>query len=139
MKLAQSLALLISASFTIPSTLADFHVVQVVPNRSIASLQACPSNYYNCKCLLDGDRAAQVVVNFQGVGLLPDNFFSTIAGLCGMGQLNFYKQGDGHWDFYVDGGDGSLQGTCYPNSADSSCFGTAVHDQLVCYSYICGN
>ena len=87
----------------------------------------------------NGDRRAQVLVNGQGVWTLPDSFFSVEAGLCGMGQLNFYKQGDGHWDFYVDQGDGSLQGRCYSNSAVTSCSGDLYNDELVCFSYICGN
>src|ERR1700733_14773485 len=123
MKLAHSLALLAIAVLTIPSALAAFHVVQGIAPGGGAGLAACPSNYYNCKCLVNGDRAAQIVVNGQGVGSLSNNFFSIKGGLCGMGLFNFYKQGDGHWDFYVDNGDGSLQGTCYSNSATTSCSG----------------
>ena len=140
MKLLHSLALLATATLTIPFALADFHVTQGIAPGGGAGLEACPSNYYNCNCLKDGDRAAQVLVDGQGVGSLPDSFFSIKAGLCGLGQLNFYKQGDGHWDFYVNNGDGTLQGTCYPNSATSTCSGGFYFiDQLVCYSYICGS
>jgi hypothetical protein len=139
MKLTQSLAI-VTAALTIPSALADFHIVQGIAPGGGAGLEACPSNYYNCKCLKDGDRAAQVLVNNHGVGSLPNNFFSTKAGLCGAGQLNFYKQNDGHWDFYVNNGDGSLQGTCYSNSAGTTCSdGFYFYDQLICYSYICGH
>jgi hypothetical protein len=56
--------------------------------------------------------------------------------------MDFYKRDGGPWDFYVSGGDGSLQGTCYKNDANwaSACGGAEVHvsDWLVCYSYICG-
>jgi hypothetical protein len=138
MKLAQSLALIISASFAIPLALADFHIVQGIAPGGGAGLEACPSDYYNCNCLKNGDRAAQVLVGGRGVGSLPDSFFSVKSGLCGLGQLNFYKQGDGSWKFYKDGGDGSLQGTCYKNTAGTSCSGGFIfYDQLVCYSYIC--
>jgi hypothetical protein len=140
MKLAlQSLALMIAA-VTIPSAIANFHIIQGIAPGGGAGLEACPSNYYNCKCMRDGDRAAQVLVNGGGVGSLPDDFFSVKAGLCGLGQLNFYKQSNGAWNFYVDGGDGSLQGTCYSNSGGSSCSGGFIfYDKLVCYSYICGS
>jgi hypothetical protein len=134
----QSFALLIGASFTIPSALANFHVIQGIAPGGGAGLEACPSNYYNCNCLKNGDRAAQVLVNGQGVGSLPNNFFSIKAGLCGLPQLNFYKNGNGAWDFYINNGDGSLQGTCYPNRATTTCSGFYFSDQLVCYSYVCG-
>ena len=140
MKLAQSLALLTGASFTILSARADFHIVQGIAPGGGAGLEACPSNYYNCDCLENGNRAAQVVVNGQGVGSLPDSFFSVKAGLCGMGQLNFYKQGDGTWDIYQNDGNGALQGTCNGNTATNDCqAGFIFNDQLVCYSYICGS
>lgn len=74
--------------------------------------------------------------------------FSLDAGLCGMGQLDFYYRPNlGHWEFYVNGGNGEIQGTCYKNDADL--VGCNIHpfsflevnydDKLVCYSYICGD
>ena len=87
---------------------------------------------------MNGDRAAEVRVDGKGVGSLDGSFFSVESGLCGLGQLNFYKQSDGSWDFYQNNGDGSLQGTCYSNTAITSCLlAFNVYDQLVCYSYIC--
>jgi len=56
-----------------------------------------------------------------------------------MPAMNFYKRGDGHYDFYVANGDGSIQGTCYNNNAVLMCGDTRVEDRLVCYSYICKN
>jgi hypothetical protein len=139
MKLAQSLALLTGASFTVLSALANFHIVQGIAPGGGAGLEACPSNYYNCDCLENGVRAARVVVNGNGVGSLPASFFSVDAGLCGLGQLNFYKQADGTWNIYVNEGDGTLQGTCNSNTAVNSCSdGFIFNDELVCYSYICG-
>ena len=138
MKLAQSLALIISASFAIPSALADFHIIQGIAPGGGAGLEACPSNFDNCDCMENGDRAARVSVNGQGQGSLPDSFFSVDAGLCGLGQLNFYKGSNGVWDIYENDGNGSLQGTCNSNSASSTCSnGFLFFDQLVCYSYIC--
>ncbi|KAF8814055.1 hypothetical protein BYT27DRAFT_7180308 [Phlegmacium glaucopus] len=138
MKLAsQSLKLLIIAAFTIPSALAEFHIIEGVAPGGGSGLEACPSNYYDCDCLKDGDRAARVLVNGEGVASLPDNFFSVDAGLCGLGQLDFFKQSDEVWNFYIHEGDGTLQGTCYPNNATNTCSGFYFFDQLVCYSYIC--
>lgn len=139
MKLAQLLPLLVTAALSVPSALANFHVIQGIAPGGLAGLEACPSNYYNCKCMTGGDRAAQVLVDGHGVGDLPDDFFSIKSGLCGMGQLNFYKRSDGHWDFYVSNGDGKVQGACHSNTASSSCSGGFFfNDLLVCYSYICG-
>lgn len=72
------------------------------------------------------------------------SYFKLNKGLCGMGVLDFYKQSDGTtWKFYEAGGDGSVQGTCYKNTANWACSSTGtgvlVSDWLVCYSYICGS
>ncbi|KAK9312379.1 hypothetical protein V1524DRAFT_410843 [Lipomyces starkeyi] len=101
---------------------------------------ACPSNYWNCNCFTENDRGAQAD-NGNIKDIVGSSFFQLDAGLCGMGALNFYQQGDGSWQFYVDGGDGTLQGTCYSNSASDYCWNVvgsaSVADRLVCYSYIC--
>ena len=120
----------------VPSVLADFHITNVEygsKGRETSSNVACPSDYWNCNCLAFGDRSADVING-------SDNFFQVEAGLCGMGTLNFYLNPDHtSWDFYVDGGDGTLQGTCYPNSGEHSCPLALAQatDLLVCYSYIC--
>ena len=139
MKLAQLLPILVTAALSVPSALADFHVIQGLTPSGSSSLEACPSNNYNCGCMKNGDRAAQVIdVNGQGVGGLPNNSFSVKSGLCGMDQLDFYKSSDGHWDFYISNGDGTLQGKCHPNTASSSCSGGYFFDdKLVCYTDIC--
>lgn len=132
--------------------------------------QACPSNYYTCQCMADPshNRGAPV---FSGSPATND-FFALRPGLCGMGQLNFYKQGeplhfpgdvcctqrrreigtywlmivcrgegDGRWLFFVNAGNGEVQGECYRNDVvwTTNCNGAAVRvsDYLVCYSYIC--
>lgn len=135
MKLAQSLALVTGASFTILSALADFHIVQ--GGSGSVGIEACPSDYYNCKCMAKRDRAARVMFNDKPAESLPASFFYVQSGLCGVGQLNFYKQSDGTWKFYDDNGDGTLQGTCYPNAATTKCSNVLFFDQLVCYSNIC--
>ncbi|KAK2766026.1 hypothetical protein FQN54_007541 [Arachnomyces sp. PD_36] len=51
------------------------------------------------------------------------NFFN-IWNVCGM-NINFYEK-NGNWDFYENGGDGTLLGTCYPhNGADHYCLQAA--------------
>jgi hypothetical protein len=134
------LSFLIAALF--PScTLADFHIGEIFAFNSAGSITeyvACPSNYFNCNCFkLNPDRGV-----ILAAGVVPSSAqFSLPAGLCGMKQLDFYYKSDkGGWDFYVHGGDGSLQGTCYKNSATKSCAGAvsvSYSDALVCYSYIC--
>ena len=139
MKLAQSLALIISASFAIPFALADFHIV-LVDGVNGGELFACPSDYYNCDCFVNGNRRADVTVGGSEIRSLPEGFFSVASGLCGLEQLDFYEQSDGSWDIYEENGDGSLQGTCNSNSAFRSCAATgsvSIYDELVCFSYIC--
>jgi hypothetical protein len=141
----------IFAAVLLPSlTSADFHIgTQLIlfgtaPDPpQLTRYLACPSNYYNCNCYgaYNSDRGV-LTSNEQSP---TSTTFSLQAGLCGLGQLNFYYiQDKGGWDFYVNGGDGSLQGTCYTNSASTQyCFGnlpllsTSYTDSLVCYSYIC--
>jgi len=111
-------------------------------NEIIDDLYACPSNYFNCDCYGRGDRG-QSVVDVEEIWL-PENYFQLNAGLCGMPKMDFYKRGDGRWEFYVNNGDGTLQGTCWPNEADAYCYpswnhGTSIADRLVCYSYVCGS
>jgi len=127
-------------------TLADFHIGEQVHNdRGITDTTdfvACPSNYYKCNCFGMPNPASDRGVYIKSGQSPASNSFSLDAGLCGMGQLNFYyRQDKGGWDFYVNGGDGSLQGTCYPNlhAKDEGCpiFQYTYKDLLVCYSYIC--
>jgi hypothetical protein len=40
-----------------------------------------------------------------------------------MGQLDFYRRPSGVWEFYVNKGNGELQGTCYEYSAGNTCSG----------------
>jgi hypothetical protein len=138
----------IFAALLLSPTLADFHIGEQFgvygsqPDPPTGTKYvACPSNYYNCNCFgrINPDRG----VFIQGGQNPGSATFSLDAGLCGMGQLNFYYQDNkGGWDFYVNDGDGSLQGTCYPNSDSKICSLPFVYtfkytDSLVCYSYIC--
>ena len=123
-------------SFIILEVTADFHISLVQENnRPGGHFVACPSDYLNCQCWY-GDRAGHVEGDQLG------DYFQISAGLCGMGKMDFYKRDGAHYDFYVDGGDGTLQGQCYFNSFSSACgdgvlVDDLIVDQLVCYSYIC--
>ena len=68
----QLLALIISASFAIPFSLADFHIAQVVDAGTV--LLACPSNYFNCDCFQNTVRAAEVSLDGEEEGSLPKSF-----------------------------------------------------------------
>ncbi|PTB68469.1 hypothetical protein BBK36DRAFT_1138588 [Trichoderma citrinoviride] len=130
---------------------ADFHILtgpcSIAPGfgGSLESYAvACPSNYYNCDCMLNGDRTGHVIAGetpVYGLSSTGSNYFE-LDGMCGTGNLNFYLQSDGTWLFYIAGGDGSVQGTCYngDNSVtDCNEFSAAcsLSNILVCYSYIC--
>lgn len=140
MKLTAVISLL---SLSLPAALADFHIDtlynSVVTSGSTqqhwTSYVACPSDYWNCQCLTDSDRTGSIFNGNPG-----DSFFSIKSGFCGMDQMNFYQDGD-NYDFYINGGDGSKIGTCYPNTEPKECGivgGTSeVMGGMVCYSYAC--
>ena len=147
MKLAQSLGALIitgSASFVIPFALASFHVATIRIDEGVGSdasrllkTLACPAYLYHCLCFVKNNR--------DSVGVIPGPFdgqhnVSIVSGLCGMGKLNLFKNSDGSWYIYVDKGNGTIVGTCYPNTAYLTCndgVDTTIVDNLVCYSNIC--
>lgn len=132
----------ILATFLVASVSADFHITRLRANdghsEDFRDL-ACPSNYWNCNCFLWNDRG-------KGVTNGDGNFFTVSEGLCGMKQMNFYKnpdEGDNVWDYYEDGGDGTKIGSCYGNEDSDSkrCYLPGVtikaSDLLVCYGYPC--
>ena len=124
MKLAQSLALIItgSASFVIPFALAQVQISKFVDETGAAGIAACAPNHYGCDCSPIGINAAFIVSN-PTTGLvvpsLPEHTFSINFGFCGNGVwYDFYNRSDasGIWDSYVHNGNGSVQGTCHPNT-----------------------
>ncbi|KAN0068725.1 hypothetical protein V8E54_013449 [Elaphomyces granulatus] len=131
-----------AALLLISPTLADFHIglrSDVFGTPKLPQYIACPSDYYNCLCYGRPKSDRGVYIRYPQS---PDNYsFSLEAGLCGMGsQLNFYYQDNkGGWDFYVNNGDGTRQGTCYSNEDEETCLPDFIHytDELVCYSHIC--
>jgi len=132
-----SSALLFLVSVPIHQIGADFHISSLMISGVDGGLIACPSNYLNCDCWINGDRGQLISGDPDSLGA----FFQVDEGLCGLGYLNFYEGAGGVYDFYMDGGDGTLQGQCFPNSFTDHCShpSATVVDQLVCYSYICGN
>lgn len=138
----------------ISSVIADFHIGKTdftqhstnpdkPPFNEWTDYVACPSNYYQCRCYgqVAPDRGVRLVSG------ATSGDFSLAAGLCGMGRLDFYYRPNlDRWEFYVNKGDGTLQGTCYKNNPKSeSCGGLLsnlqgiYHDTMVCYSYICNH
>lgn len=117
---------------------ADFHVGWALADNNVVNsyTTACPSNYYNCNCFFDDDRAA-LGPTYDVIA--DGGNFSIEGGLCGLSQLDFYNVGGGHYQFYVHNGDGTLQGDCYTNVGSVGCGGAIYEDRLVCYSYICGS
>ena len=147
MKLAQPLALIITASgsssFVIPSALANFHIAGVSDPLGVdQKFVACSSSTYTCDCFQKGIGAADVFVDSGVVPKSLPGTFSINPGLCGSPQLDFYE---GTRDFYYHGRDGTVEGTCYSNTATMLCSSDSnnmndaikVDDQLICYSTIC--
>jgi hypothetical protein len=88
------------------------------------------------------DRAAVVTDGNTGIANLDNiNYFKVKKSLCGMGDMDFYKQADGSWKFCASGGsggNGNLQGTSYTTKTNSSCSSVFFFiDRVVCYYYIC--
>jgi hypothetical protein len=129
---AISIASLTTIAVLLGQVSANFHILSVNENGDFQKFIACPSNYYNCNCFTQNDRTGQVDGNARG------DFFSVRHGLCGMPKLDFYKRADNHWDMYASGGNGQILGTCYSNSAETFCGSKVAADELVCYSYVCG-
>jgi hypothetical protein len=114
---------------------ANFHISRVGYGSS-SQYVACPSNYWNCKCWLIGDRAG------RASNEASNNF--SIDGMCGVGQMNLYKDANADsLSMYLNGGDGKVIGRCYRNGATQAC-GTrgpvvVVTDLWICYTYVCGS
>lgn len=134
---------LVAASGFFSFCLGDFHALTaslgVGSARSDQQL-ACPSNYWNCYCMFYNDRTGYIDAG-NADSSTGGNFFSISAGLCGLGKMNFYLEGD-HWNYYLDRGDGSKIGSCYSNSASKGCIEPALgygtgNDLLICYGYPC--
>ncbi|KAL7911297.1 hypothetical protein GGI35DRAFT_478660 [Trichoderma velutinum] len=143
--------ILTAITTVLPLTTADFHVLtgpcSISPGwggEIESDVVACPSNYYNCDCMLWGDRAGFLRAGdtpVDGLATTGSTYFQ-LSGMCGVGNMDFYKQGDGSWLFYIAGGDGSVQGTCYNgDNSIKDCFGVSAScswtNILVCYSQIC--
>jgi hypothetical protein len=77
------------------------------------NLIACSSNDLSCDgCYVAGLTATEsgddLGMNWRDK-IFPDSgVWSMKAGLCGAPQLDFYDQGNGHWEVYSHDGDGSL-------------------------------
>ena len=120
---------------------ANFHAGKLSIPSGYTNHRACPSNQCNCGCFKGGAGGSNVVElpypqqEFQ-------TYFQVQSGLCGMPLMDFYRRPDGSWEFYVNNGNGQVQGSCYSNSdrQRSAPFNatSSYEDRLVCYSSICG-
>ena len=132
MKLAQSLALIItgSASFLIPFALAEFRLIIAQPDNSkFTSVWAVPGPAESFDCSSFDDNSADPHTPKNGVKVSIDYItggfplslhVSTDPGLCGLGQLDFYRKNEhDNFLFYLDKGNGTSLGTCYPNTNSS--------------------
>lgn len=116
---------------------ANFHISRVFSGTRTVKYLACPLNYWNCDCYISEDRAGHVS------NQATDNF--SIDGMCGVGQMNLYKDNNADTlSMYHNGGDGQVIGRCYRNTAERICRvggsspGLAVvNDEWVCYTYVC--
>ena len=125
--------------FVIPFALADIHVYTIHIDDGVggdAGTRACPSNFYDCNYFTDLRHSEAVLPGpFDG-----QHNVAILSGLCNMGQLNLFINSDGTWSMYVDKGNGTIVGTCYPNTANTTCHSAVyktIVDKLVCYTNIC--
>ncbi|KAH0530964.1 hypothetical protein TsFJ059_005529 [Trichoderma semiorbis] len=114
---------------------ADFHIVETA---GTTEKMAIPSNKYNC-----GGINYSLNNNNDIKGSIGSSFMSMRGGnLCGAKDLDFYKQSDGTYVFYIHNGDGSAQGQCFHNEASKGVikgcgFGLQYVEKFVCYTYFC--
>ncbi|KAM5341360.1 hypothetical protein ACJ41O_014391 [Fusarium nematophilum] len=130
----KSLLILFTALFALfTSTAADFHVGYY---GTIGNM-ICPSNYFNCDCMVNGKRSARIQPNIAN--LYNTGHFSA-TNVCGAAKIDFWKRDDGHLDMYHSGGNGNIIGQCWRGDTETSCLGGRVNWRTWywCYSSICG-
>ncbi|KAJ4863276.1 hypothetical protein T069G_04230 [Trichoderma breve] len=116
---------------------ADFHIVEMP---GTTEKLAVPSNKYNC-----GGIQYALDNNNKLKGAIGSSFMSMHgANLCGAKNLDFYKQSDGTYVFYIHNGDGSAQGQCFHNESSRGKIGACGRgrgdvyaEKFVCYTYFC--
>jgi len=124
---------------------ADFHIFNCIHSYGLGGqngvdpvIVGVPSNQFNCNGVYNSpidDDNNPTSVNWG------TQFFYVPAGLCGMGQMNFYWNGGG-FNFYADGGDGRLLGTCVQGGGGKMTCEKAFDqvyctDAWVCLSSVC--
>ncbi|UKZ80176.1 hypothetical protein TrVFT333_007933 [Trichoderma virens FT-333] len=91
---------------------ADFHIVELA---GTTEKWGVPSNKYNC-----GGVNYAIDNNAEIKGSIGSSYMSMSGtNLCGAKNLDFYKQPDGSYKFYIANGDGSAQGQCYHNETSN--------------------
>ena len=101
---ALSLASLVNANFHI-STVTNTFVTGGSSDDTQTLYKACPSNYWNCDCYTNNDRAGEVNTYGGDLGL---SFFS-VSPMCGVGQMNFYANNGDSMGILMRGMEASLQ------------------------------
>jgi hypothetical protein len=125
---------------------ADFHIYFVSQTQACGqpgtSNTFCDTYAYtlvdaaslSCTAAVNGPEARQYPVG-PGVAL-PDtlNFDD---GICDSGPLDFYRNGNGGYDYYHSGGDGSVVGSCVDAGQGISTCAIAVAAVSVVDEYSC--
>jgi hypothetical protein len=110
---------------------ASFHVAVVKPpGNAPHTFVACPSNYFNCECLVGGNHAEPVE---YVIG--TEELFAVHAGLCEKGQMNIYLRASGAWALY-DNDSGAQLGWCHDALGTLGCWSygnyVEIEDNLIC-------
>ncbi|KAL6838066.1 hypothetical protein V8C40DRAFT_261010 [Trichoderma camerunense] len=114
---------------------ADFHIIEL---KGTTDKLAIPSNKYNCGGVNYSNHNDNDIK-----GAIGSSFMSMRGGnLCGAKDLDFYKQSDGTYVFYIHNGDGTAQGQCFHNEASQGKIkncdkGGSYVEKFVCYTYFC--
>ena len=109
---------------------ADFHIWSRIQHAScleedceaviVDDLVACPTSRANCGCWGKGGSAGYVL-DWEELGLPPSGYFRIGSGFCGQSlPLDFYRQSNGQWIFYTQGGQGGVKGNCWVEGDTSS-------------------
>ncbi len=135
MKLVHVLFIIITTLSSVVQ--ADFHLGWWVNSGGAAGNYICPSNYFNCQCIQNGDRRATITPSW---GNLWDESYFSAKNACEVSKLDFWKRDDGHLDMYISNGDGKVVGQCWRGDAEKECLAGNVfwHSWYWCYSYIGG-
>lgn len=122
----------------VSSTLADFHIII-----NDESIQAIPSNKYDCRAMGEGFDAfknANIIAALSDSNTGFTKSFSMHGNLCGVTKVNFFPQSDGTLKAFVNNGDGSVLATCHRNDRKNTIHcsdGQNWSEKFLCVSSLC--